>query len=45
MLEGIHFTYDGVHSTDMGLLNCKIDGGMFEETFLPPRSINETKVD
>ncbi|MCY9758376.1 phage tail family protein [Paenibacillus alvei] len=44
MLEGIHFSYDGVHSVDMGLLNCKIDGGMFEETFLPSRSIVETKV-
>lgn len=44
MLEGIHFYYDGIHSVDMGLLNCTIDGGMFEETFLPSRSIVETKV-
>jgi phage-related protein len=44
MLEGIHFSYDGVYSTDMGLLNCKIGGGMFEETFLPTRKINEVKV-
>ncbi|WP_090739508.1 phage tail domain-containing protein [Paenibacillus sp. Mc5Re-14] len=44
MLEGIHFYYDGVHSIDMGLLNCTVDGGMFEETFLPSRSIVETKV-
>lgn len=44
MLEGIHFSYDGVYSSDMGLLNCKIDGGMFEETFLPSRDIRETKV-
>lgn len=44
MLEGVHFSYDGVFSTDMGLLNCKIGGGMFEETFLPNRNIVETKV-
>ncbi|OME53973.1 phage tail protein [Paenibacillus odorifer] len=44
MLEGIHFFYDGVYSVDMGLLNCKIGGGMFEETFLPKRSIVETTV-
>jgi predicted phage tail component-like protein len=44
MLEGIHFSYDGVKSVDMGLLNCKIDGGMFEETFLPSREIQETKI-
>lgn len=44
MLEGIHFYYDGVYSVDMGLLNCTIDGGMFEETFLPTMEIVETKV-
>ncbi|MGG4105143.1 phage tail domain-containing protein [Paenibacillus lautus] len=44
MLEGIHFFYDGVYSVDMGLLNCTIDGGMFEETFLPTMEIVETKV-
>lgn len=44
MLEGIHFCYDGVYSTDMGLLNCKIGGGMFEETFLPSKKINETTI-
>lgn len=44
MLEGVHFSYDGIKSVDMGLLNCKISGGMFEETFLPTRKINETKV-
>lgn len=44
MLEGIHFVYDGVKSVDMGLLNCKIGGGMFEEAFLPSRSIIEHKI-
>lgn len=44
MLEGIHFVYDGVKSIDMGLLNCKLDGGMFDETFLPSREIKEVTV-
>jgi phage-related protein len=44
MLEGIHFSYDGTYSIDMGLLNCKIGGGMFEETFLPTRQIKEKKI-
>lgn len=44
MLEGIHFSYDGVYSYDKGLLNCKVDGGMFDETFLPSREIIETKI-
>lgn len=44
MLEGIHFSYDGIKSVDMGLINCKIDGGMFEETFLPSRELQETKI-
>jgi len=44
MLENIHFSYDGLKSVDMGLWNCKIEGGMFEETFLPSRDIRETKV-
>lgn len=44
MLEGVHFYYDGIYSVDMGLLNCRLDGGMFEESLLPSRSIVEKKV-
>lgn len=44
MLEGVNFYYDGIYSVDMGVFNCQIDGGMFEEAFLPSREINETKV-
>lgn len=44
MLEGIHFSYDGVKSSDVGLINCQIDGGMFEETFVANRKILETKI-
>lgn len=44
MLEGIHFSYDGIKSSDMGLINCQIEGGMFEEVFVANRKIVETKV-
>jgi phage-related protein len=44
MLEGVHFSYAGIKSSDMGLINVKIDGGMFEEPFLPTRQIEEVSV-
>jgi phage-related protein len=44
MLEGVHFSYAGIKSSDMGLINVKIDGGMFEEPFLPTRQISEVSV-
>ncbi|MCR8994658.1 phage tail domain-containing protein [Brevibacillus laterosporus] len=44
MLEGVNFYYDGIYSVDMGVINCQIDGGMFEEAFLPSRKIEEVSV-
>lgn len=44
MLEGEHFSYDGIKSTDMGLINIKLNGGMFKEAFLPSRTIRERRV-
>jgi phage-related protein len=44
MLEGIHFSYAGIKSSDMGLINVKIDGGLFEEPFLPQRKIEEISI-
>lgn len=44
MLEGIHFSYDNIKSVDMGLINCQINGNMFEESFVPSRSINEIQI-
>jgi phage-related protein len=44
MLEGVHFSYAGIKSSDMGLINVKIDGGMFEEAFLPSRKIEEIQI-
>lgn len=44
MLEDIHFSFDGVKSSDMGLINCRIEGGMFDESFLASSSIRETKI-
>ena len=44
--ESLVFKYDGFYSSNFGLYNISIDGdgGMFEENFLPPTSINEVSV-
>ncbi|GMX64378.1 hypothetical protein Elgi_36470 [Paenibacillus elgii] len=44
MKEGIDFYYDGVYSLDMGVINCKVDSGFFEEPFLSQREIHEISV-
>lgn len=44
MLESLDFHYDGISSKDMGLMNVQVSGGMFEEIFLPNRSINKVKI-
>lgn len=42
--ESLYFSYAGIKSTDYKLLNVNQNGGLFEETFLPTRSIIEEKV-
>lgn len=44
MREAIHFSYGGVYSTDMGLINVNIGDGMLEEPFLPNRQIKEISI-
>lgn len=44
MLESTAFTYNDTHSTEIGVINCKVDSGLFEEGFLPSRSIIEEKI-
>lgn len=44
MLESLNFHYNGVSSEEMGLINVRTSGGLFEEMFLPTRSINTVKV-
>lgn len=44
MKEGIDFYYDGIYSLDMGLINCKMDSGFFEEPFLSEREIHEVSI-
>ncbi|MVP00802.1 phage tail domain-containing protein [Paenibacillus lutrae] len=44
MNEGIHFYYDGIYSKDMGLVNCRLDSGFFEESFLPERELQEEAI-
>jgi len=44
MREYTHFYYDGISSMEMGLINVNVSGGLLEESFLPSRKINETKI-
>jgi phage-related protein len=42
--EGLEFYYDGIKSTDMGIINVKIGDGLFEEPFVSEKTIHEIKV-
>jgi phage-related protein len=45
MKEGVHFSYAGIKSEDMGLLNVTVDSsGMIEETFVAEREIQEVSI-
>lgn len=41
--DSLYFNYDGISCRDFGLININLDNGMFEETLVASRSINETK--
>jgi predicted phage tail component-like protein len=40
----LFFNFDGIDSNEMGIYNVNINNGMLEESFIPNRSIRETKV-
>lgn len=42
--ESLNFTFNGVSSTTMGIVNCHINNGMCEEVFIPNRNLLETKI-
>lgn len=42
--ESIDFYYDGVLASSMGLINCHISSGLYEEPFLANKEIREVKV-
>lgn len=44
MLESLSFTYDGFSCEDMGVVMINNGNGLYKETFLPTRKINETRV-
>lgn len=44
ILHSLNFWYDGISSKSMRCFIVNTSGGLFEETFLPSRSINEDKV-
>lgn len=44
MKEGLNFVYDGIRSSEMGLMNVTVGGGFLEEPFLAERSIDEVQI-
>lgn len=42
--EKLHFNYDGIWSSNFGIISVNVDSGMFEETFVADRELLETKV-
>jgi phage-related protein len=42
--ESLYFSYAGRPSTDFGIINVSVSSGMFEETFVASRTINETSI-
>jgi phage-related protein len=45
MKESIHFSYDGITSEQMGLLNVRVDtSGFYEEQFLADRELYEISI-
>lgn len=44
MLESMKFTFNYIDSEDMGVIMINNGNGLYEESFLPSRSILETKV-
>lgn len=42
--ERLNFNFDGIWSEELGLINISTDSGMYSETMVASRSINETKI-
>lgn len=42
--ESLYFTYDGIKSLDMGILNVNVSTGLQEEPFISERYIKEIKI-
>ncbi|MBS4207462.1 phage tail domain-containing protein [Bacillus sp. FJAT-50079] len=42
--DKIRFNFDGIWSDTYGLIHVVLDGGMFDETFIAERELNETRI-
>ncbi len=42
--ESLGFTYNDIHSSEFGIMNVQTSSGLFEEQFLPNRSVIEEKI-
>lgn len=44
MQESLHFVYDGIRSSEMGVIQVSTDSGLFGEQFLANKRINEEHI-
>lgn len=44
MKQGLDFIYNGISSKDMGVIQVSTSGGLFEESFVASKTINEEKI-
>ncbi len=43
--ESIYFKYDGINSKDEGILNVKVDSGLYEESLVSSKRVVEDKIE
>ncbi|MGG3920347.1 distal tail protein Dit [Geobacillus thermodenitrificans] len=44
MIQRLDFSYDGISSLDMGVIQVSLEGGLFKETFVANKKINEVSI-
>ena len=42
--ESLYFTYDGINSQDLGIINCHVETGLYQEPFLANRELVQVKI-
>ncbi|MEH7346470.1 phage tail domain-containing protein, partial [Bacillus sp. JJ1532] len=44
MMQCTEFYYDGIHSSDMGIIHVTTQSGLYDETFMATKIINEDRI-
>ncbi|WP_051567235.1 phage tail domain-containing protein [Priestia flexa] len=42
--DSLEFTHNGVHSSQLGIINVNVEGGLFDEVFMASKTIRETTI-